>query len=98
MSMFFAGVATLIQTIGFGRVGANVRWNRRNMMVFGIGLSLGLGLQLEPEALQHLPATLKVLATSGILPAALIAITLNLILPQEAADEVPDRTTVGAVD
>jgi hypothetical protein len=31
-------------------------------------LSLGLGLQLEPGALQYLPDTLKVLATSGICP------------------------------
>jgi xanthine permease len=77
---------------------SDVRWNRRNMVIFAIALSLGLGLQLEPDAVQHLPPTLKVLATSGILPAALTAITLNLILPQEAADEVPDGPTVGEVD
>jgi xanthine permease len=62
---------------------SDVDWNRRNMVIFAIALSLGLGLQLEPGALQHLPETLKVLATSGILPAALIAIVLNLVLPEE---------------
>jgi len=66
---------------------SDVDWNRRNMVIFAIALSLGLGLQLEPGALQHLPATLKVLATSGILPAALIAIVLNLLLPKELAAE-----------
>lgn len=66
---------------------SDVHWNRRNMLIFAIALSLGLGLQLEPDALQHLPATLKVLASSGIFPAAVIAITLNLILPEDTADE-----------
>ena len=62
---------------------SDVHWNRRNMMIFAISLSLGLGLQLEPGALQHLPDTMKILLTSGILPSAIIAIALNLILPEE---------------
>ncbi|MCW8843042.1 MAG: purine permease [Rhodobacteraceae bacterium] len=66
---------------------SDVDWNRRNMVIFAIALSLGLGLQLEPGALQHMPGTLKVLATSGILPAAVIAIVLNLILPEDLAAE-----------
>ncbi|MBS0126312.1 uracil-xanthine permease family protein [Thetidibacter halocola] len=70
---------------------SDVTWNRRNMVIFAIALSLGLGLQLEPEALQHLPQTLKVLATSGILPAAAIAIVLNLILPEELAAEATEE-------
>jgi NCS2 family nucleobase:cation symporter-2 len=83
---------------------SEVRWSRRNMVIFAIAISLGLGLQLEPEALQHLPVTLQVLATSGILPAALIAITLNLILPEDTADDAkvpshtwPDDTPSGGV-
>lgn len=68
---------------------SDVTWNRRNMIIFAIALSLGLGLQLEPGALQHVPPTLKVLLASGILPAALIAIVLNLILADETAGEIP---------
>jgi len=74
---------------------SDVHWNRRNMVIFAISLSLGLGLQLEPGALQHLPGTLKVLATSGILPAALIAIVLNLILPEELSDEATEEVSGG---
>jgi NCS2 family nucleobase:cation symporter-2 len=74
---------------------SDVRWNRRNMVIFAIALSLGFGLQLEPDAVQHLPEALMVLATSGILPAAIIAITLNLILPEDT-EEATDRPTVGA--
>ena len=63
---------------------SDVPWNRRNMMIFAVALSVGLGLQLVPSAAQHLPGTAKVLMTSGLLPAAFIAIVLNLVLPQEA--------------
>ena len=74
---------------------SDVNWNRRNMVIFAIALSLGLGLQLEPSALQHLPATIKVLATSGILPAALIAIVLNLVLPEELSAEATEEVSGG---
>ncbi len=39
--------------------------------------------RLEPDALQHLPATLKILHTSGLLPAADIVVGLDQLLPQE---------------
>ena len=74
---------------------SDVDWNRRNMVIFAISLSLGLGLQLEPGALQHLPGTVKVLATSGILPAALIAIVINLLLPQELSGEATEEVSGG---
>lgn len=62
---------------------SEVAWNRRNMMIFAVSLSLGLGLQMVPEALQHMPSTAKMLLASGILPAAFLAIILNLILPED---------------
>ena len=62
---------------------SGVSWNRRNMVIFAVSLSVGLGLQLVPEALQHMPGTAKILLTSGLLPSAALAIILNLILPQE---------------
>ena len=62
---------------------SEVNWNRRNMVIFAVSLSVGLGLQLEPSALQHLPVTLGILLTSGLLPAATLSIVLNLLLPQD---------------
>ncbi|MEE4346929.1 MAG: solute carrier family 23 protein, partial [Paracoccaceae bacterium] len=62
---------------------SDVTWNRRNMVIFAVSLSVGLGLQLEPTALQHLPRTLQILLTSGLLPAAGLSIILNLVLPEE---------------
>ncbi len=64
-----------------------VTWSQRNMLVFAVPLSLALGLQLEPDAAAHLPETARILATSGVLPAAVLAILLNLVLPREVADE-----------
>jgi len=74
---------------------SDVDWNRRNMVIFAIALSVGLGLQLEPGAVQHLPDTLRVLVTSGLLPAAVIAIVLNLVLPQELAGESTEEVSGG---
>ncbi|MGL1930631.1 MAG: purine permease [Desulfotalea sp.] len=62
---------------------SSVPWNRRNMLILAISLSIGLGFQAVPEALQHLPGTAKILLTSGILPAAFISIFLNIVLPEE---------------
>ena len=74
---------------------SDVDWNRRNMVIFAISLSVGLGLQLEPGAAQHLPETARILMTSGLLPAALIAIVLNLVLPQDLAAEATEEVTGG---
>lgn len=62
---------------------SDVNWNRRNMVIFAVSLSVGLGLQLDPGALQHLPKTAQILLTSGLLPAAALSIILNLVLPEE---------------
>ena len=74
---------------------SDVKWNRRNMVIFAIALSIGLGLQLDPKAVQYLPDTLRILTTSGLLPAAIIAIVLNLILPEELTDEATDEVSGG---
>ena len=74
---------------------SDVDWNRRNMVIFAISISIGLGLQLEPGALQHLPGTAKVLLSSGLLPAAFIAIFLNLVLPEDISEEQTQMVSGG---
>ena len=74
---------------------SDVTWNRRNMVIFAVALSIGFGLQLEPTALQYLPDTLRILATTGLLPAALIAIVLNLILPEELTEDQTEEISGG---
>ena len=74
---------------------SDVDWNRRNMVIFAISLSIGLGLQLEPGAVAGLPDTARILMSSGLLPAAFIAIVLNLILPEELAGEATEEVSGG---
>ncbi len=69
---------------------SDVVWNRRNMVIFAVSLSLGLGLQLEPDAVAGLPETVRVLMISGLLPAAFLAIVLNLALPEDLDAEAED--------
>ena len=64
---------------------SEVAWTQRNMLIFGSALSVSVGLQLEPATVGHLPETLRILATSGVLPAALIAVVLNLCVPNGVA-------------
>jgi len=60
---------------------SGVSWTQRNMLIFGVALSFGVGLELEPDAISHLPETLRIMLTSGVLPAAVIAVVLNLVVP-----------------
>ncbi len=74
---------------------SDVNWDRRNMVIFAISISIGLGLQLEPGAVQHLPDTARILMTSGLLPAAALAIVLNLVLPETLDDSATDEISGG---
>jgi NCS2 family nucleobase:cation symporter-2 len=62
---------------------ADVNWNRRNMIILAMSMSIGLGLQAVPKSMQHLPDSLEMLMVSGLLPAAAIAVALNLLIPEE---------------
>lgn len=62
---------------------SEVKMNRRNMVIIAVSLATGLGLNLVPTAVQYLPGVVKTLMTSAVAPTAIVAIALNLILPQE---------------
>jgi xanthine/uracil permease len=72
---------------------SDVKWNSRNMVIFATALSVGLGLQQVPDAMVFLGDTARILLTSGLLPAAFIAIGLNLILPEHFGDEADDEVS-----
>jgi NCS2 family nucleobase:cation symporter-2 len=63
---------------------SSVTWSRRNMMILATSMSVGLGLQQVPKSMQHLPDWLEMLAVSGLLPVAVLAVVLNLVLPEGA--------------
>jgi NCS2 family nucleobase:cation symporter-2 len=61
-----------------------VKMNRRNMVIIAVSLSVGLGLNLVPSAVQYLPGIVKTLATSAVAPTAILAVFLNLVLPEDS--------------
>lgn len=63
---------------------STVEWSRRNMMILATSMSVGLGLQAVTKSMQHLPDTLGMLMTSGLLPVAVLAVVMNLLLPADA--------------
>lgn len=62
---------------------SEINMNRRNMVIIAVSLAAGLGLNLVPTAVQYLPGVVKTLMTSAVAPTALVAIVLNLVLPDE---------------
>lgn len=67
---------------------SDVKWNKRNMVIFAVALTMGLGLQQVPDAMQffgdsEVGKTISMLLGTGLLPAAILAIVLNLVLPEE---------------
>lgn len=62
---------------------SEVRMNRRNMVIIAVSLAVGLGLNLVPTAVQYVPGVWQTLLTSAVAPTAVLAVVLNLILPEE---------------
>ena len=63
---------------------SEIDMNRRNMVIIALSLAIGLGLNLVPTAVQYVqPSVLQVLMTSAVAPTAIVAIALNLLLPDE---------------
>ncbi|WP_440896371.1 uracil-xanthine permease family protein [Amphibacillus sp. Q70] len=59
-----------------------VKFDSRNMLIISISLGLGVGLNIIPEATHLLPDSIHFALTSGVVPAALVAIIMNLVLPK----------------
>ena len=56
----------------------------RNLTIVAVALGVGYGMGANPGILAHAPASIKLIfGGSGIVPAALVAIILNIVLPQD---------------
>ena len=59
----------------------------RNITILSVALGLGYGLGSNSNILAHLPQAVQLIfGGSGIVPAALVAIILNIVLPKSEAD------------
>ena len=60
----------------------------RNITIVSVALGLGYGIGANSGVLTHLPQAVQlVFGGSGIVPAALMAIILNVVLPKERTNE-----------
>lgn len=65
----------------------------RNATIVAVALGLGYGLGSTSNVLAHLPEWMKyIFGGSGIVPAALIAIVLNIVLPKETKKQTKKHT------
>lgn len=56
----------------------------RNLTIVAVALGVGYGMGANPGILAHAPSAVKLIfGGSGIVPAALVAIILNIVLPQD---------------
>ncbi len=85
MLMFGSVAAT-----GLGILGG-LELNRRQLMIIGISLGLGLGPSMVPGALDELPYLLKTLLGSAAATAGLTAIFLHMLLPNAQTSEGAPR-------
>ena len=61
----------------------------RNVTIVSVALGLGYGVGSNTAVLAHLPQSISLIfGGSGIVPAALIAIILNIVLPKDEKTEL----------
>ena len=60
--------------------------NQRNILILALSLSFGIGLYSFPQFVAHIPdfgIKFKLLLTTGLIPAGLLAFILNAAFPKK---------------
>ncbi len=60
--------------------------NQRNLLILGLSLSFGIGMSLLPQFVKHIPdfgISLKLLLTTGLIPAGMLAFILNAVMSKK---------------
>jgi xanthine permease len=72
----------LISSAGIKLI-SRAEMNQTNLLILGLSLSFGLGMSLLPQFVAHIPdfgISLKLLLTTGLIPAGILAFVLNATL------------------
>ena len=75
----------LITSAGIKLV-AQSELNQRNLLILGLSLSFGIGMSLLPQFVANIPdfgISLKLLLTTGLIPAGMLAFVLNATLSKK---------------
>ncbi|MGQ0285950.1 nucleobase:cation symporter-2 family protein [Pasteurellaceae bacterium 22721_9_1] len=65
----------------------NIQRSRRNGLIIAISIGCGLAVTTRPELLDKLPGFFKEVLGSGITVGSLLALILNLVLPEDKVEE-----------
>jgi NCS2 family nucleobase:cation symporter-2 len=71
----------MIFASGLSIIHRSVPLTRRNLIILAVATGLGLGVELRPDVLQHLPEGLRTFFGSGLIAGGLSALVLNLVFP-----------------
>jgi xanthine permease len=69
---------------------SHVEHTKRNGIIMAVAIGCGLAVTVRPELLSKLPAFVKEVFGSGITVGALVAVALNLILPERPVEATDD--------
>ncbi len=73
--------------------------NGRNLSIVAVALGVGYGMGANPGILAHAPEFIKLIfGGSGIVPAAMMAILLNILLPKNKDSSVSNPTETPATE
>src|SRR5699024_1745224 len=61
---------------------ADAPLDRHDLLVIAVSIGVGQGFAAIPEVTEIMPETIEVLMTSGIVPATVIAVIMNLVRPR----------------
>lgn len=74
---------SMIFASGLAIVHRNVPMTSRTMVILAVSIGLGLGVELRPDVLQHLPEAMRTFFGTGLVTGGLAALVLNLVFPEE---------------
>ena len=86
MPVFGGAVMLMFGTVavaGFNIL-RTIEMTNRNMVILAVSLAAGLGVTFLPEALEGFPKALHSILESGIATGSLLALVLNLVMPNPA--------------
>ncbi len=69
---------------------SHVEHTKRNGIIMAVAIGCGLAVTVRPELLSKLPAFVKEVFGSGITVGALVAVALNLVLPERPLEKTDD--------
>ena len=90
IGLFVGGIAVLLMFSSIVVSGIQLitkeKLTGRNITIVSVALGLGYGLGANSDILRMLPDTMQLIfGGSGIVPAAIVALVLNIVLPKDEA-------------